>query len=604
MLKFAHLALTGALFISISPLQAQTATPFPTTSLPVSTRALGPAGVRREVGNWLFNDSIFVSPGPNVGAPGSPTFIANLRRDKKEKLPLFRAATTRGPLNWSTLSLPSLRDVSAPGFDFAALQSNLSAQVATATTQGRVYIGWSLPVGNASTVLTKAQVAPSVQRLRAVLDAVAPTSALILEVDTAPNPLRSVADIDAAASFCDAILLRANPSDPRDIWPLKMARRTVEEQKDFDLPIFVTFDDAAATPPNFDARTLEYFMGGATGFVLNETPAWGAAVGRNPGLFAGAVTIEDAAILPSQNPITLQMADALRAAGRVPLVGRLPEEAQRGESLFAVLDNQTTLETLNGLDRSARNGGALYLEGLPDLKNKAILDKLADMTSTNIEILPAPRSESLNPDDPWLFGEARGREFEVTQRIKWTIKTSMAGQTRIKKGEDSAEPFAAARLANDTNGLLQAPLGKGRIMWLPHAPTGQDATARRSFYSAIAGNLQGAIVDWKFPSVEEEVRNGGKVHVALRASKLGTSILALWNEASTDANLNLEARGDSPLAFDLLTEKEVPATVVGYASNLKVTVPAHGFIWLTFGKTKRDFDKERLTARPKARIVK
>jgi hypothetical protein len=602
MFKFAHIALGGALLLSVVPSQAQT--PVAPSTISSSLRPIGAPGVRREAGNWLFNDSIFVSPGENAVAPGSPLFLANLRRDKKEKLPLFRAAINTGPINWATLPLPSLREISVPGYNFTALQATLSSQVSAATAQGRLFVGWSLPTGDKGTVLTRVAVTPVIKQLRAVLDAVAPTSSLILDVDTSTSSLRGVADIDAAAAACDAVLLRVNPDDPRQIWPLKMARRVTEEQLDFDLPIFVAFEGATSTPSAFASRTLEYFMGGATGFVSADTPPWASTVSRNPGLFTGAVTLEDAAILPTQNPLTLQIADALQAAGRIPLVGRLPEDSRRGESLFAVLDDQISLDTLSSIDRAARSGASIYLEGLPDLKNKDILTRLSDMTSTTIEVLPTPRTDVLNMADPWIFGDAKGREFDVTQRIKWTVKSSMANQTRVRKGEDSSEPFAAAKLATDTNGLLVTPLGKGRIIWLPHTPINQDPAIRRTFYAAIAGSLQGSMTEWKFPTVEDEVRNGGKIRVAMRASKTGTSLVALWNDATTDANITLDARGDSPIAFDLLTDKELPAAVVGYSSILKVNVPARGYVWLTFAKTRKALDKERLAARPKARTVK
>lgn len=602
MFKFAHIALGGALLLSVVPSQAQ-APSSPVAQVSTSVRALGTPGVRREAGTWLFNDSMFVSPGDNVGAVGASPFLANLRRDKKEKLPLFRAASG-APLKWATLPLPTLRELSVPGYNFTSLQATLGGQASAAAAQGRTYIGWSLPTGDAKSVLTRAGVTAVIKQLRTVLDAVAPTSALILEVDTASDPLRSVADVDAAAAACDAVLLRANPNDTRQIWPLKMARRVVEEQTDFDLPIFVAFDTPTASPNEFAARTLEFFMGGATGFVTDDTPTWAPAVSRNPGLFTSAVTLEDAAILPTQNPLTLQIADALQAAGRIPLVGRLPEDSRRGESLFAVLDDQTSLETLSAIDRAARSGASIYLEGLPDLKNKALIDKLADMTSTTVEVLATPRSDVLTLDDPWVFGNARGLEFDVAQRIKWTVKTSMAEMTRVQKGEVSSTPFAAAKLAADLNGLLVAPLGKGRLIWLPHIPTGQNPAVRRSFYAAIAGTLQGSMTEWRYAAVEEEVRNGGKVRVAMRSSKAGTPLVALWNDAATDAKISLDVRGNSPLAYDLLSDKEVPAKVVGYASTVDVTVPAHGYVWLTYGQNRKAFDKERLAAKPKARTVK
>jgi hypothetical protein len=569
--------------------------------------------VRREVGNWLFNDSIFVTKAPNIGVPSSPPFIPSLRRDAKTKLPLFRSVATRGPLNFHTFALPSLRDMMAPGYDFAALQARLMAQLSREQVNGTVYVGWSLPTSSQPLNLappapfTKEQVQPLLKQLRTVLDAVARDSALILDIRASDTS--AVSDIDAVAPLCDAIVLKTNISDARELWPLKMARRVVEEQKSFDLPIFVQLIGATTERRKWDAQLLEFYMGGATGIILPLgvttepwVPAWEAATRRNPGLFNGAVTLEDAAILPSPNPQILKMFSDLRAAGRIPLAGRLPANDRIGESLFMVLDNQTTLESLNAIDKAVRAGNALYIEGLPNLTNKALMMKLADMTGTDIEILPTARVESLNLEDPWWFGSARGLEMAVSQRVKWTLRSTLAGQTRVKKGEADEKPYAAAKLATDPNGVLVAPLGKGRLTWLPHTLTTQDNDpARRAYYSAIAGSLQASLVKWKFASVEDETRNGGQVHVALRASAGNTPIVAVFNDADTDVNLSFSARSDATLALDLLTNQSLPATVVGYTSTVNLTVPAHGFRWLAYGKNAKDLDKQRLTPRPKAR---
>lgn len=631
MSRIPHIALAGALFFSTVPLYAQSPTPLPQSG--AATRVLGPSGVRREAGNWLFNDSIFVVAGPNLAAPGSAPFLPSLRRNDKTKLPLFRTVATRGPLNYSTLPLPSLSEMNAPGYNFAALQGSLITQVNAARAQGAVYVGWALPTDTlAAGVPVSKEAAPAlVKRLRTVLDAVAPDSALILSVDAA-DPLRAVTDIDAIAPSCDAVFLSANIWESKHLWPLKVARRVAEEQKAFDLPILVQPVSVPAEPRDWDDRLLEFFMGGATTFVLpianNQpiaqalgmtqgiptwvsptpdswgalVPAWEATTRRNVGLFAGAVTIEDAAILPTPNPHTLQIAADLRAAGRIPLAGRLPSDEKVGESVVMVLDDSTTLDTLSAIEKAARAGNAIYVEGVPDLKNKALVTKLSDMTSTDIEILPAAKTESLNLDDPWLFGSARGLELGVSQQVKWKIRTTLAGQTRIKKGEADQKPYAAAKLATDPNGLLVAPIGKGRLTWMPHTLTTTDSSpVRRAYYSAIAGSLQAALVQWNFASVEDEARNAGRLHVAMRASAASTLMVAVFNNADTDANITLSARSDAPIALDLLTDKSLPTTVSGFSSNLNLTVPARGYRWLAFGKTAKDLDKERLKPRPKAR---
>lgn len=605
MSRFSTLALIGALFVCVPSLSAQTAPP--SSSLAAPTRVFGPSGVRREAGNWLFNDSIFVAEGVNATSPGAPLFLPDLRRDRKAKLPFFKTTPTRGALNFATLPLPTLRQMSAPGFDFAALQAQLTAQIGAASRSTAWYAGWSLPTGNGP-ALSKAAIAPILKRLRAVLDAVAPTSALILEVNAATEPLQAIADIDAAAPSCDAVVLRVDAFDERDLWPLKMARRVAEEQKGYDLPILVAPAMPDISSPRlrqeWEARLAEFWMGGASGFLLPDAlvPSWEATVRRNAGLFAGAVTLEDAAILPSLNPKTLQIFAALRAAGRIPLAGRLSDDDDKGESLFVVLDDATSLETLNRLEKTARAGGAIYLEGVPNLANKAIADKMALLTSTSIEVLPAPKNEVLTLDDLWLFGTARGREFSVVQRVKWTPKTTLAAQTRVKKGEASPFPTSAAKLASDANGLLLAPLGRGQVLWLAHTPlSSTDDATRRTFYAAIAGSLQASLASWKWASTEDETRGAGSLRAALRASSSGTPILALFNAGDADANIALSARSDAPVALDLGNEKELAATVVGYSSTINVQIPAHGWRWFAFGKTRVALDKERLAPRPKAR---
>lgn len=604
-----YIALAGALFLSTAPLYAQSPAPASPTTAPA--RVLGPAGVRREAGNWLFNDSVFVTEAPNLGAPGSPPFIPSLRRDAKTKLPLFRSVATRGPLNFYTFALPSLREMMVPGYDFVGLQARLTAQLSRDRANGAVYVGWSLPTSLQPSKLgtpspfTKENATPLLKQLRSVLDAVASDSALILDIDA--SDAFAISDIDAVAPSCDAVVLRTNFS-AAELWPLKVARRVVEEQKGFDLPIFVQLRDAPPERREWDARSLEFYMGGATAIILPNgltpeswIPAWEASTRRNAGLFVGAVTLEDAAVLPSPNPQTLQIAADLRAAGRIPLAGRLPTDDKTGESLAVVLDDQTSIETLNAIDKAARAGNAIYIEGVPNLKSKVLMVKLGDMTGTNIEILPTAKPESLNLDDPWLFGSARGLELPVMQQVKWTLRTTLAEQTRVKKGEVDQKPYAAAKLASDLNGLLVAPLGKGRLTWLPDTLTAQGSNpARRAFYSAIAGSLQAALVSWKFASVEDETRNGGLVHVALRGSAGNTPLLAVFNDADTDANIALSTRSDATLALDLLTDKALPTTVVGYTSTLNLTVPAHGFRWLAYAKTAKDLDKERLAPRRKA----
>lgn len=605
-----HFFLAGALLVG-APLYAQTPAPLPTAN-----RAIANPGVRREAGSWLLNESIFAVPGENRGLIGGPVFVSNLRRDKKQKLPFLAQMRTLAPLKFATLPLPTLRQINAPNFDFGSLDATLKSQVAAARASGAVYIGWSISAGAGASngPLARENAAALLKRLRLGLDAAAPDSALIFEVDASTNPALAASDIDAAAPSCDAVLLRADIAQREALWPLKMARRVAEEQRDFDLPIFVAPGATALDKTAFDAHLLEFWMGGATGFVLEtaQIPAWSGAITRNPGLWSGAVTLEDTAVLPSFNPNSLAMVNVLREAGRVPLAGRLPDDkrdsAPKGESLFAVLDEQTSLDTLSGLDKAARNGATIYLEGLPDLKQAALLTRLSDMTGTTIQVLSAPKPEILTLGDAWLFGEARGREIGVNQRVKWTIKRSLVAQARKKKGEDVLAALSVAQLAGDENGLLLSPLGKGRVIWLAHAPSTMRTTpenltekaARRAYYAAIAGSLQGGLAKISFDPAATQAR-ADQIHFALRASKTGIPIIALFNNAATDASVTLSARSDAPVALDLSSEREIATKVSGYSSNVQITVPARGFAWLTFGATRAALDKERLTPRSKAK---
>ena len=283
----------------------------------------------------------------------------------------------------------------------------------------------------------------------------------------------------------------------------------------------------------------------------------------------------------------------LRAAGRVPLVGQLPDEKNpKGESNMILLDDSTTSSTLDGIKTAATAGNTVYLEGLPA---PALYGKMGDITGTQLRALSAPREDVLTLDDPWSWGAISGREFNVTQRVSLTIKQSLAAQTKEEKGlAIETVPRPTAKLTGDPNGWMICPVGKGRIFWMPQTFRDANRPDLTGYYAAVAGAMQPALVALDGERAE--------VRVALRATQGQTALLGLFNEGATPAKLSVGLRGDATYALDMLSEKTIPNRVIGFQTKFDIEVPSGGYRWLALSSSAEILEQEREFKRVKARL--
>ena len=512
-------------------------------------------GLRREAGVWLFNGSMWIAKTPPI-AGANPTFLPNLRRDSKAKLPV--SVPTANLLSWQTLPLD-------------------------APNAGGNFVGYAVA-------------ARGEMNDDAVFRSADKSRALILEVNAADG-LLAARQLSNAAREADALVLKFDGAQDlvSQLWPLKMARRMAEETANFDLPIFA---DVSAGGLN-DAQLLEIYSNGATGFLVApdaNAPSWVNAWNANSNWLSGAVTLEDMGVL-NQNSSRLEplLAD-LRAAGRIPLVGQLPDDRNpKGESNMILLDDSTTALTLDGVKTAATAGNTVYLEGLP---SPALYAKMGEITGTQVTALRAPREDVLTLSDPWSWGAISGREFPVTQLVSIAVKQSLAAQTKEEKGLSiETAPRATAKLTGDLNGWMICPVGKGRIFWMPQTFRDVNRPDLTAYYAAVAGGMQ--------PALAELQGNRDDVRVALRATsgQIGqTALLALFNEGAAPAKLSVGLRGDATYVLDLMSEKTIANRVVGYETKFDVEIPAGGYRWLALAKSAEDLEKERAFKRVKARL--
>ena len=520
-------------------------------------------GLRREAGVWLFNGSMWIAKTQPV-AGANPTFLANLRRDDKAKLPV--SVPTANLLSWQTLPLD------APNVNSGA---------------GANLVGYSVAARgemNDDTIFRNAD----------------KSRALILEVNAADG-LLAARQLSNAAREADALVLKFDGAKPlvSQLWPLKMARRMAEETANFDLPIFADVSAGGLS----DAQLLEIYSNGATGFLAAPdaaTPSWVQMWNANSNWLSGAVTLEDMGVLNINSPRLEPLLADLRAAGRVPLVGQLPGERNpRGESNMILLDDSTTALILDGVRTAATAGNTVYLEGLP---SPALYAKMGEITGTQVKALSAPREDVLTLSDPWSWGAISGREFSVTQRVSIAVKQSLAAQTKEEKGLAlETAPRATAKLTGDANGWMICPVGKGRIFWMPQTFRGVNRPDLTQYYAAVAGAMQ--------PALAELSGDRDNVRVALRATSGATqgqtgqtALLGLFNEGATAAKLRVGLRGDAAYILDLMSEKTIDNRVVGFETTFDLEVPAGGYRWLALAKNAEELNKERAFKRVKARL--
>ena len=526
-------------------------------------------GLRREAGVWLFNGSMWIEKA-DISDNGvmSQTFLDNLRRGGKSKTPV--SVATPQLLRWIAVpyNVPSV----APFAAEALVQSS-------------------------SPAVGRAVYARGEMNDRADLDAmrnVGKSQAIILIVDAASNPQLAARQLENAARDADAVVLKFDATQPlvAQLWPLKMARRMAEETANFDLPIFADVSAGGFS----DAQLLEIYQNGATGFLTapgTPEPTWTQIWDANSNWLSGAVTLEDMGVLNTESPRLAPLLSDLRAAGRMPLVGQMPSDKNpKGESNVILLDDATTAQMLDGVKTAATAGNTIYVEGLPAPN---LYDKMGEITGTEVKPLPAPRDDVMTLDDPWMWGAINGREFAVTQRVTIAVKKSLAAQTKEEKGLSiETVPRPTAKLTRDLNGWMVCPVGKGRVFWMPQTFSAAKRPDLTSYYAAVAGGMQTALLEI----------NGDRdnVRVALRATQGQTALLGLFNAGATEAKLNVGVRGDATYVVDLLSDKTIDNSVVGFETKFDVAVPAGGYRWLALAPTAELSNKEREFKRVKARL--
>ena len=513
-------------------------------------------GLRREAGVWLFNGSMWIfKSAPVAGA--KPNFLANLSRGDKAKLPV--SVPTAGLLGWQTAPL-----------DGGAISPGM----------GGGFVGYNA-------------VARGEMNGAATLRGSDKTRAVILEVGTS-DALLAARQLQNAARNADAVVLKFDSAQPlvAQLWPLKMARRMAEETDNYDLPIFADVSAGGFS----DAQLLEIYQNGATGFLTapgTPEPTWTQIWDANSNWLSGAVTLEDMGVTNTDSPRLAPLLADLRAAGRIPLVGQLPTDKNpKGESNMILLDDSTTADILNGVKTAATAGNTVYLEGLP---SPALYDKMGEITGTQVTPLDAPRDDVMTLDDPWTWGAINGREFPVTQRVTIAVKKSLAAQTKEEKGLSlETVPRPAAKLTRDLNGWMVCPVGKGRVFWMPQTFNAAKRPDLTQYYAAVAGGMQTALLEMS--------GDRDNVRVALRATPGQTALLGLFNAGATEAKLNVGVRGDATYVVDLLSDKTIDNSVVGFETKFDVNVPAGGYRWLALATNEEVFGKEREFKRVKARL--
>ena len=608
-------------------------------------------GITREAGWWLVNGLPFfyVPKMGEVSPSATPLFLSGLQRDLSPK---SSAPNRKNIFNnqapWRTLPLPALREMLNANYDWAALKSDLAKRLVEAQNRGeRGFWGWSLAPGEGAAPLLGA--GNAISQLRRVLNEISPGAALICDVDSSQKFVQAARDLEGAAPFCDAILLRV-PDNDGAFWAMKTARRLVEEQPAYDLPLLVRVQKNA--PPA--RQTLRaYWMAGATGFVFDETQIdadvrqFQNEIARDAALWIGAVTLEDTGVLPPpdapdaiDDEALLQFVEQLRAIGRAPLVARA-SVTSKPESLMLRLGNRISATTIERLEKSARAGATIYLEGVPtfDETGKAAPWRLATLVGAEITAIP-PKRSAMVLDDPWVFGTKRGARVPVEQNFAIKLQeSSMAAQAKVKKGVlTQVGPRAAATLEDGSPALIINVLGKGEVVWLPHrlamteapvidtqngvpvvaAPTASapgSSPARDSSHDSSTPwqiYLRG-VADYVAPRLVQQraaqnaTQNAkalsDKAFVALRRSPKGT--LLLWLDRKNNGINNgaaadeIVTEGASTAVLELNDLKNISSTTRGLRTTFRVP---NGDALLALAPTQKDLDAERNAPRAIAKL--
>ena len=596
-------------------------------------------GVARVAGAWLPDGLpfAFLPKTGAVSAPNAPLFVPDLQRDlgRKPQAPQSISAFPGGTPAWRTLPLPPLRDMLATGYDWATLKSDLAKRVTEARNRGeRALWGWSLSPGQGTAPLSGASNA--ISQLRGVLNEISPGAALIYEVDATQKAAQAARDIDGAAAFCDAVLLRV-PDNDSAFWALKTARRVAEEQPLYDLPIWVRVNTNAAPPSRETLRT--YWMAGATGFIFDETELSAEVrqfrdeIARDASLWIGAVTLEDTGVLPVpdapdaiDDEALLNFVQQLRGIGRIPLLARAnPTGAP--ESFMLRLGNRISAATIERLEKLARAGAKVYIEGTPtaDETGKATSWRLTTLVGADVTAMPTRRTNMVL-DDIWVFGIGRGTRVPVEQSFSVQLKApSMAKQAGVKKGVlTEVGPRVVATLEDGSPGVVINSLGKGEVIWMPHRLTMGDAPTVTSQNGVPTATAPGAIsnaprdawrpwqkylhgmADYVAPRlVQQRALEGAKTpltvaSVAMRRSPKGTLLLWLNRKENVASPLEIVTEGASEAVLELNDLKAITTTRRGFQTTFKIETPSDALLALS--PTKQALDAERDAPRAKAKL--
>lgn len=566
-------------------------------------------GAMRLPGWFLSGGSPFIGL-PPAGAAPEPMFLNPLKRDidgkGAKRANVLRTAT---PVTWKTLT------VAPPPVD-SSLRARWHDDLANWARDARQhgdggYVGCRLKFASDwKASPTKTDIRFAISAVRAELTTVIPDAPLILEIDVLQPYAATI--LDAGAALCDAVAIDATfgkiaalgAASDMAPWLVKTARRNAEEQRDYDLPIALGGEGLFGLPERY---YFDAFMSGATILPAGgKLPSWQPIVARNIPLFLESVTLEDAGLLPLestaatvdwQNQASRLYAD-LRKAGRIPLLGRAlgQGDGKAPESLIVSIAGPLTPDHERLLRATAAEGGHLYLEGVPEDKTGGTtLDTLLGATFVAIP----EQATTITFDDTWLFGTLRGRQIPVHQTAKLTLKpASMAAETRPEKGKDVlASPRVVAHFADGSPAIVLNPVKRGEVLWAAAIPDDSDLTP--PYYAAVAGTLQGGLVDLRDQATS--ARPTGVI-AALRRSKRDTLLLALSNAQSAPARLAVTVQTAAGVALDLASEKELPVTTRGFHTSFNVTVPADGYTLVALGENRKALDDERNANRLKARF--
>lgn len=608
-------------------------------ALTTQSERLEVTGVAREAGWWLPNGLPFFSTqgastqGAAQGValdPSTPLFVPHLQREANRKATAGRTILRGGTPSWRTLSLPSLREMSASGYAWAALKSDLTTRQNEAQTRGeRGFWGWSLSPGAGTNSLAGAGAA--ISQLRGILKEVSPGAALVLEVDATQNIVQAARDVDSAAAFCDAVLLHV-PNNDSAFWAVKTARRVAEEQFSYDLPILVHVQGAPSR-----SNLQAYLMTGATGFIFDteindEAQRFMQDVARDASLWIGSVTLEDTGLLPTpdapdalDDETFLNFVNQLRTIGRIPLLARATSSSTP-ESLMLRLGNHISGATIDRLERLARAGARIYIEGAPSLDEtgKATTWRMATLVGADVTAMPAKRTKMIL-DDPWVFGTGRGTSISVEQNFAITLKPpTVAAQAKTEKGVlTQVGPRTVATLEDGSPGVVINAIGRGEVIWLPHrlmitetpkvtangnlptvaAPTSTSQPKDtllpgQKYLSAMADYVAPRLVQQRAP--EDAARAFNSSPVLLRRSAKGALLLWLNRPAQGAAPASVTVEGARSAALELTGQNLIPTTTRGFQTTFTLDKPGEAL--LALANTRQELDAERNAPRAKAKL--